>query len=98
MIKDIQILAYNVAGLISIPVNIPDQQTCEPSLYDKVRNEIKRIQSLPNDAIVDTDFFQGIIQRKSRTEYLEELQDELSRLPNDHELIIRDEILQKAHT
>ena len=76
--KDIKLEAQNEAGLKSRPTYAPNQQTLEPTRKYFLEKEIERVLQLPDDTeFIDSDIFQGIMQRKARKEYLFELENEL---------------------
>lgn len=86
LFKSIQLTAINEAGLCSKHVKIPDQKTKEASRWYLVRKEIERVTNQRQD-FIDTDFYQGIVQRRSRLNYLNQLNLELSTLPPDIEYV-----------
>ena len=75
--EDVRVTAVNAAGLRSAaPARLKKVTTLPPSLRERLTTELKRVCSVEG-AVVDTDFYQGFLQRENRADYVARLEEDL---------------------
>ena len=82
--RDWEIRAISDIGLVSEPMMHKELRTKEPSRRQLVQKEILRTKTTKGDYI-DSDFYQGFVQREDKLDYLVRLEEELATLPDEVE-------------
>jgi WD40 repeat protein len=87
IVKDILLRALNDFDKSSKPARLGVIHTCKSSRINRLKLEIERVQA-SNQVVMDTDVISdGVMQRKTRIAYLNELKCELSLLLKDTEIV-----------